>query len=34
MATDEFGPAVQGQAETMLDQVQRFMSVLNEGDTQ
>ena len=32
--TDEFGPAVQGQAQTILDQVQRFISVLNEGDTQ
>lgn len=34
VATDEFGPATQERAQTMLDQVQRFMTVLNEGDTQ
>lgn len=34
VATDEFGPAIQGQAQAMLDQVQRFITVLNEGDTQ
>jgi hypothetical protein len=34
VATDEFGPAIQGQARTALDQVQAFVGVLNEGDTQ
>jgi len=32
--TDEFGPVIQGQAQASLDQVQRFLTVLNEGDTQ
>ncbi|AMR25444.1 hypothetical protein A0257_22390 (plasmid) [Hymenobacter psoromatis] len=34
VSTDEFGPAIQGQAQVTLGQIQRFISVLNEGDTQ
>lgn len=34
VATDEFGPAIQGQAQATLDQAQRFITALNEGDTQ
>lgn len=34
LTTDEFGPAIQGRAQTVLDQVQAFIGVLNEGDTQ
>ena len=32
--TDEFGPVIHAQAQARLDQVQRFLTVLNEGDTQ
>ena len=32
--TDEFGPVIQNRAQASLDQVQRFLTVLNEGDTQ
>jgi hypothetical protein len=34
VGTDEFNPGIQRQAQTILDQVQGFISVLNEGDTQ
>jgi hypothetical protein len=33
-STDDFSPAIQRQAQTILDQVQGFIGVLNEGDTQ
>ena len=32
--TDEVGLDIQSQAQAQLDQVQRFLTVLNEGDTQ
>lgn len=31
---EEYGSGIQGQAQVTLDQVQRFITVLNEGDTQ